>query len=108
MWENPRLTAVFAPLETSELSDEALKWIGWKGEWEVTHLCEEGHDDWPTGTPLCTVSKGVLERGEPHPPADAFVWAPISDLASIEWDERTEAHFEDQIRETVESRFPPP
>ena len=86
MKRNPRLRATYAPRDRSDLNAEAEEWIGWQGEWEVTHLLTEGDEETPTGTPMCAIS---IEQADPHPPSNAFIWVPISDLASVEWSAET-------------------
>lgn len=85
MRQNPRLTAIYAPQNRHELNAQAEEWVGWEGEWEVTHLLASEDGESLAGMPLCALCPGQ----NPCPPPDAFVWVPISDLASIKWAEET-------------------
>jgi hypothetical protein len=101
MKSNPRFTAKYAPGDPSELTAEAEEWVGWEGEWEVTHLESE------TGMPLCTVSRELREGGSGYPPVEAFLWVPINDLASIRWSDETEGEAAEERAALMGERYGP-
>lgn len=65
--------ATFQPWTLETLKEEAVSWIGWRGEWEASWIIEEGS------------YKGMFAMSirctDPHPP---FCWAPQADLVDIE------------------------
>ena len=65
--------ATFQPANMDTLKEEAVPWIGWRGQWSADWIIEEGEFKG-------TFAMGV-DANDERPP---FAWAPEADLADVE------------------------
>ena len=70
MKQHETITATFTPWRRDDLKPGVEEWIGWRGQWRVVWMIEEGDyvDQW-----------ALMPLGERFP----WIWSPLCDLSEV-------------------------